>query len=125
MGKIVKYCSKCDESFAEKFTFCPNCAEQLTAFEMKPVDKTAEPTPEPEKPAILDQDDPVLEVPEVVVAETERVPEPEPVNEPEPEVVMSEPVRAEEEVVVPEPEPAPSVSCLPAGPASAQRRASR
>lgn len=37
MGKIVKYCTKCEEGFAEKFGFCPNCGEHLNAFEMKPV----------------------------------------------------------------------------------------
>lgn len=37
MGKIVKYCTVCDEGFAEKFSFCPNCASQLTAYEMSPV----------------------------------------------------------------------------------------
>lgn len=37
MGKIVKYCSNCEESFAEKFSFCPNCAQPMTAFEMNPV----------------------------------------------------------------------------------------
>lgn len=37
MGKIVKYCSKCEEGFAEKFGFCPNCGENLRAFEMNPV----------------------------------------------------------------------------------------
>ncbi|MEZ5306816.1 MAG: energy transducer TonB [Pyrinomonadaceae bacterium] len=37
MGKIVKYCSACEEGFAEKFSFCPNCAKELTAFEMKPI----------------------------------------------------------------------------------------
>jgi TonB family protein len=37
MGKIVKYCTKCEEGFAEKFGFCPNCGENLQAFEMNPV----------------------------------------------------------------------------------------
>jgi protein TonB len=37
MGKIVKYCSSCDEGFAEKFGFCPDCGAQLQAFEMNPV----------------------------------------------------------------------------------------
>ncbi len=37
MGKIVKYCSTCEEGFSEKFSFCPNCATELTAYEMKPV----------------------------------------------------------------------------------------
>lgn len=37
MGKIVKFCSSCDESFDNKFSFCPNCAEALDTFEMNPV----------------------------------------------------------------------------------------
>jgi len=37
MGKIVKYCAACDESFAEKFGFCPNCGQAMTAFEMNPL----------------------------------------------------------------------------------------
>lgn len=37
MGKIVKYCQSCDESFAEKFGFCPNCGKTMQAFEMNPV----------------------------------------------------------------------------------------
>lgn len=58
MGKIVKFCTSCEEGFAEKFSFCPNCASELSAFEMKPVEgeeatesvdkapPAAEPTPE-------------------------------------------------------------------------------
>jgi protein TonB len=41
MGKIVKYCNACEESFAEKFGFCPICGESLTAFEMNPIEKAA------------------------------------------------------------------------------------
>lgn len=37
MGKIVKFCTSCDEGFAEKFAFCPNCASSLQTFEMNPV----------------------------------------------------------------------------------------
>lgn len=37
MGKIVKYCNSCDEGFAEKFGFCPDCGASLEAFEMNPV----------------------------------------------------------------------------------------
>jgi periplasmic protein TonB len=37
MGKIVKFCNSCDEGFAEKFGFCPNCGEPLQKFEMNPV----------------------------------------------------------------------------------------
>ncbi|MFN2501879.1 MAG: energy transducer TonB [Pyrinomonadaceae bacterium] len=43
MGKIVKFCISCDEGFAEKFGFCPNCGQTLTAFELNPV--VAAPTP--------------------------------------------------------------------------------
>ncbi|MGI8469440.1 MAG: TonB family protein [Pyrinomonadaceae bacterium] len=51
MGKIVKYCAECEEGFAEKFSFCPNCASSLTAYEMNPavpgeVLKVAEPVEE-------------------------------------------------------------------------------
>jgi periplasmic protein TonB len=37
MGKIVKFCNTCDEGFAEKFGFCPNCGQTLQTFEMNPV----------------------------------------------------------------------------------------
>lgn len=37
MGKVVKYCSSCDEGFAERFGFCPNCGASLQAFEMNPL----------------------------------------------------------------------------------------
>lgn len=40
MGKVVKFCSACDEGFAEKFGFCPNCGAHLTAFEMNPLENT-------------------------------------------------------------------------------------
>ncbi len=37
MGKVVKYCSSCDEGFAERFAFCPTCGATLQAFQMNPV----------------------------------------------------------------------------------------
>ena len=37
MGKIVKFCNACDEGFAEKFGFCPNCGQSLHTFEMNAV----------------------------------------------------------------------------------------
>lgn len=45
MGKIVKFCDGCNESFAEKFEYCPNCGEKMQAFEMNPlnVEKFEEP----------------------------------------------------------------------------------
>ncbi|MBK9165463.1 MAG: energy transducer TonB [Acidobacteria bacterium] len=43
MAKIVKYCGKCDEGFAERFTFCPDCGSELQAYEMNPVGQGAAP----------------------------------------------------------------------------------
>ncbi|REJ78694.1 MAG: TonB family protein [Acidobacteria bacterium] len=90
MGKIVKFCSSCEESFAEKFSYCPNCASELSAFEMKPVGHEGETefAPEPDKPAFLDAEEPTLEIPEAapveeIKAKEELVPEPIEVSEPE------------------------------------------
>ena len=53
MGKIVKYCSACDEGFAEKFGFCPNCGFALQPFEMNPVVAEASPAAvEPPAPVV-------------------------------------------------------------------------
>jgi TonB family protein len=81
MGKIVKYCGSCDEGFAEKFGFCPNCGQTLQAFEMNPVGDTrpipqAAPAPaenfveEPRKEPVIEAgttesnqvDEPILEL---------------------------------------------------------------
>ncbi|MEJ7624221.1 MAG: energy transducer TonB [Pyrinomonadaceae bacterium] len=51
MGKIVKFCSSCDEGFAEKFGFCPNCGQTLTAFEMSPVGAETSPSLLAEEPS--------------------------------------------------------------------------
>ena len=59
MGKIVKHCSTCEESFSEKFSFCPNCAAELTAFEMKPVGAMAEDLKSEETPDAAPVDDTV------------------------------------------------------------------
>ncbi len=61
MGKIVKYCSSCDEGFAEKFGFCPNCAAPLQAFEMNPLSG--------EQKAV----EPIVDVPPVSAADTQQV----------------------------------------------------
>jgi protein TonB len=60
MVKIVKYCAACEESFAQKFGFCPNCGGTLKTFEMNPVqeeakaaaDKAAEPATVSESPEV-------------------------------------------------------------------------
>jgi periplasmic protein TonB len=46
MAKVVKFCTACEEGFAEKFGFCPNCGGSLTAYEMNPIAEKAsvEPT---------------------------------------------------------------------------------
>ena len=62
MGKIVKYCQACEEGFAEKFSFCPNCASELTAFEMKPMADVAEPS-KPASPKVEKQAAEEAEVP--------------------------------------------------------------
>lgn len=72
MGKIVKYCSSCDEGFAEKFGFCPNCAAPLQAFEMNPLGGMEQAPAEPvvEIPAVAstaaepDMADTILEMPQ-------------------------------------------------------------
>ena len=76
MGKIVKYCAECEEGFAEKFSFCPNCASSLTAYEMNPaasqeVSKVAAPVEEPE---IVAAAEPVQPEP-ITVQESEPVAE--------------------------------------------------
>lgn len=62
MGKIVKYCGACEEGFAEKFAFCPNCGAQLQAFELNPLDLRNDPKTEPVAPAVVES------VPEPVAA---------------------------------------------------------
>jgi hypothetical protein len=41
MGKLLKYCSSCEEGFAERFAFCPDCGAPLQAVEMNPVGNEA------------------------------------------------------------------------------------
>jgi TonB family protein len=81
MGKIVKYCSSCDENFAAKFGFCPNCGAALQAFEMSPISEVvvndaqtieSKAAAEPPTPAIIAAPEPVKESEPVV----EFVPEP-------------------------------------------------
>ena len=42
MGKVVKYCPACEESFAANFAFCPNCAAVLNDHEINPIETEAE-----------------------------------------------------------------------------------
>lgn len=104
MGKILKFCNSCDEGFAERFTFCPDCGASLQAVELNPIEKAAatEPAPppvevvEPQAPAFIAEEVPavdeyVADTPtrdeiEFASAPTEEIPaaveEPEIVEEP-------------------------------------------
>lgn len=79
MGKIVKYCAACDESFAEKFGFCPNCGQAMTAFEMNPLNKEPQLSEEVKTDAFFTE--PTIEAAEPTVFETEPTIEPSPVAE--------------------------------------------
>lgn len=68
MGKIVKYCNACEEGFAEKFGFCPNCGATLTAFEMNPLEA---------KPAENGKPEAVETLPPTVAAFTAETPKAE------------------------------------------------
>ena len=59
MGKIVKYCAACEESFAEKFAFCPNCGNAMQAFEMNPLNNAVK--AEEVAPVALKNDDAVVQ----------------------------------------------------------------
>jgi len=109
MGKIVKYCSSCDEGFAERFGFCPNCAASLQTFEMNPVTEemnlqepaTADAFTDPfetiktapeivEEPAVIDE--PVAPAPEWLSASEAKTEDP----------IFAEPVeKIEEESAAP------------------------
>lgn len=73
MGKILKYCSSCEEGFAERFTFCPDCGGSLQAVEVNPVVPIVkeEVAAEPAAPAFISTQEPTP-------AAAEPVTEPEP-----------------------------------------------
>jgi TonB family protein len=48
MNKLMKFCGKCEEAFADRFAFCPNCGGELQTYEMNPV--TAQPAAEAQSP---------------------------------------------------------------------------
>lgn len=113
MGKIVKYCSSCDEGFAEKFGFCPNCAQPLQAFEMNPVEARAAAEAKAPQPEIFSEPA-AFEQPAVA----------EPVDETIPDGIESAPVEeivpAEIEAPIEEPVIKPTRSVPAAAPIFAQ-----
>lgn len=102
MGKIVKFCSSCDEGFAEKFGFCPNCGQSLQTFEMNPVIPDA---PAPKAVAAVPVVTPVAEP---VAPPAEVVREAAPIEEFVAEPVIEEP--AYEEPVIAQPVEVPVVA---------------
>src|SRR5436190_646308 len=127
MGKIVKFCNSCDEGFAAKFAFCPNCGGALEAFEMNPVQTPAETAPVPQAPAYIEPVEekieaaaPVEEAPVEIADEPTikaapvEVAQPEIVDEPTIEASAAETEEfTEPEPVAYEPEPAAVFTSTP------------
>lgn len=78
MGKIVKYCTVCEESFAEKFSFCPNCAAKLNTYEMNPLGSEAktEGTIDTKESEEIYSAPPTVELPKQETIEFQYEPEP-------------------------------------------------
>jgi TonB family protein len=92
MGKILKFCGTCEEGFAERFSFCPNCSASLQTVELNPVEpvRAAEPEPviaaeEPQAPAFIHEEvsepvsahsanEPTVDEVEFASAPTEEIP---------------------------------------------------
>ncbi len=81
MGKIVKFCNSCEEGFAQKFTFCPDCGQTLEAFEMNPLTQETSPVEEIAAAPIAAKEANLLEIPETV-QETAPADEIEAIEEP-------------------------------------------
>lgn len=105
MAKILKYCNSCEEGFAERFTFCPDCGASLQAVELNPVVKATEDNvvDVPSAPPVFIAD----EVAAADIVETAApTPEPEIVHEEvieepvsEPEIFAGEADDTEDEVI--------------------------
>lgn len=124
MGKIVKYCSSCDEGFAERFGFCPDCGAQLQAFELNPLtgEATGDALPETSVPDVqledhqpeatesfqLIEDEPVVETanPSFASVEEEEIVEPYEAEEVIPVTAAGSYAGSENSVPFVEPKPA-------------------
>lgn len=101
MGKLVKFCNSCEEGFAEKFTFCPNCGGKLSVYEMKPIQEETKIIEEPksvfvEESAITEMP-PIIETPiiETPVIESSPIVESSPIIEEKnlaDEIIANEPI---------------------------------
>lgn len=38
-SKVIKFCSDCEEGFAERFSLCPNCGKEMLSFEQRATEK--------------------------------------------------------------------------------------
>jgi TonB family protein len=109
----MKYCGSCEEGFAEKFAFCPDCGGALQAFEMNPLadgPKSA-PSANDGDTGIISADAPP--VPEVIASEpiASAVTEPEIVASPAYEAEAAEPEFVpESKAVLPDTIPSYSVN---------------
>ena len=98
MGKILKFCNTCEEGFAERFTFCPDCGGSLQAVELNPVEAVNEPiaaaAEEPRAPAFIQEE--VSEPVRAIVSEEPTIDEVEFASAPTEEIpaVVEEPVAA-------------------------------
>jgi TonB family protein len=101
MGKILKYCSSCEEGFAERFGFCPDCGAPLQAFEMNPLtgEMTEPATAVQETPAVVQEE--VREEPAVFEAAVTE------------DVEIIEPAEPDETEVFEEPAPAVAAAAAP------------
>lgn len=90
MSKIVKFCNSCDEGFAEKFGFCPNCGQTLETFEMNSL---AADLPAPPVPEFL-ASAPVVAEAAPVINDVEIAAEPVTAHPPVEEPAIEEPVKA-------------------------------
>jgi protein TonB len=76
MGKILKYCGSCEEGFAERFTFCPDCGASLQAVQLNPVaDEIKAETVEPAAPAFIAEEPETITAPFMMEPEMAEVEE--------------------------------------------------
>jgi len=71
MAKIMKYCSSCEEGFAEKFAFCPDCGAALQAFELNPLADGSMKAAQAEDQVVANVNDEVPPAPEFINREPE------------------------------------------------------
>jgi TonB family protein len=112
MGKIVKYCNSCDEGFAEKFGFCPDCGQALEAFELNPLAADAPAEPVKTAPAEIETVERLVPPPET----SRNIEEPVKVRSKAKRAAEAIPVEAVEAIPVEEVMAAPTIDEVEAPP---------